>query len=274
MALTTHEKIRVESGFQSRFMRQSFKNNPDGTGVAYFVRTDENTKIVPEFGTGNTVAGVSDVEVWLGLSGINGSSRLAVSSVDADIGSVTIGVTLGIGSSLTINYSSSSLPSRDIENARLRAESIVNQRLSLCYDMPVTSSSSVESLASRLASALLLIRGYGTGSVNTAQDGYQLYEMLMGKGEAVGQNNPFGTQVGEIGMICTPGYQLVDDSGQIILRNDDETTTASTTFVAGGRVRGRLYDITEEQFRYKEQQSVADTNQTGSGNNNVPVFQN
>ena len=42
----------------------------------------------------------------------------------------------------------------------------------------------------------------------------------------------------------------------------------NTNFVDGGRVRGRLYDITEEQFRYKDYQENVNRNQPGSGNYN------
>src|SRR3990172_10757874 len=201
MALTTHEKIRLEAGFQSRFVRQSFKSNPGSGATTFYVKTNDNVKFVPEFGTGGTIAGISDVQVWLGLSGINGSSRLNISIIDIDQGAVTLTVAPDTGSSLTINYSSSAIPSLDIEQARLRAESMISQRLSLCYDLPVSPIPSVlEGLASRLSSALLLIRGFGTGSADTAADGYRLYELLMGNNQyQQSSNSPDALTVGEVG---------------------------------------------------------------------------
>lgn len=265
--LTTHEKIRIEAGYQHRFSRISFLNTVDGTGTVFHVSTDDPVKIVPNFSTGNTVAGVSDVQVWLGLSGVYGSSRLTVTAVDENTGAVTLGVTPVSGASVTIDYASSPLTYNDIETVRLQAESIVNQRLSLCYNLPISPTPSVlTNLASRLSAALLLIRDYGVGSRSTSKDGYMLYEKLMGNQEKAYSDSGVGIlHVGEIGMICTPGYQLVDDNGTIIPRNDEDEIGADNVYAAGGRVRGRLHDITQENFRFKQPQIDADTNQSGSG---------
>lgn len=265
--LTTHEKIRLESGYQHRFSRISFLNNPDGTANTFFVSSDDPIKIVPNFYTGNTSAGVSDVAVWLGLSGVNGASRLTISSIDENTGAVTLGITPVSGASLTIDYASSPLNYNDIEAVRLQAENMVNQRLSLCYDLPIAPTPSViASLATRLASSLLLIRDYGIGARSTSKDGYMLYEQLMGKQQEQSVNSVVGImEVGEIGMICRPGYQLVDDSGVIIGRNDDDNIESTTAYVSGGRVAGRLHNITDENMRFKEPQVDADTVQSGSG---------
>lgn len=272
MALTTHEKIRVEAGFQNRYVKEAFLTNPE-SGVSgatvFFVRTDDNVKFVPDFGLGGTVAGVSDVKVWIGLSGINGVSRAVVTAIDNDSGAVTIGAKLPsyTGCSLTISYSSSPVTSDDIENIRLQAESIINQRLSLCYDLPISPvPSCLTSLASRLSAAFLLTRGYGTGSRDTATDGYALYEQLMGSGEAEREigTNANVINIGEIGMICRPNYQLPNDAGAIIARNDNESFQGNAAYKSGGRVTGRLYDITEENFRYKDYQQDVDIDQPGS----------
>lgn len=261
MALTTHEKIRVEAGFQSRDVRQEFLNSPGSGVTVFFVKSDLNYKIVPDFNTGATIAGISDVEVYVGLSGVYGSSKLWVSSVDVEQGSVGLSAVVPSGASLTISYASSAISSRDIENARLRAESIVNQRLSLCYDLPLSPiPSQVESMATRLAASLLLIRGYGTGSLDTANDGYRLYEQLMGRNELVtgggfDASSNSVVQVGEIGLICTTNYQLVDDSGTIIPRNDDDTATTGDGYVVGGNVEGRLHVIQDEEVRFKDPKS-------------------
>lgn len=276
MALTTHEKIRVEAGFQSRFNREAFLNAPDSGSTTFYVRTDDNTKLVPEFSTGNTNAGVSDVQVYLGLSGVFGSSRMTVASVNPETGAVTLTTAPVSGSSLTVNYASSAIPNMDVNNVLNESSSIVNQRLSLCYDTPLqVTSSSITSLTTRLASALLLIRSYGTGSRSTANDGYALYEQIMGQNQRVvgiATSDPDVIVVGELGLICSPGYQIVDDNGTIIPRNDDGLNTDNTTFVAGGRSTGRLYDITEEAFRKKPYQQDVNTEQQGSGNiNTVPI---
>jgi len=265
--LTTHEKIRLESGYQHRFSRISFLNNADGTGTAFHVSTDDPVKIVPSFSTGNTVAGVSDVAVWWGLSGVNGSTRAVISSIDPEIGMITLGVTPTTGVSLTIDYASSPLNYNDIETVRLQAESIVNQRLSLCYDLPMSPvPSALDSMASRLGAALLLIKDYGVGSRSTSKDGYMLYEQLMGKQQSAYAETGIGVlDVGEIGMICNQNYQLVDDNGSIIPRNDEDNVTATVSYVEGGRVAGRLNNITDENMRFKEPQVDADSNQAGSG---------
>jgi hypothetical protein len=65
-------------------------------------------------------------------------------------------------------------------------------------------------------------------------------------------------------MICTQNYNLVDDEGNIIDRNDAGAVGA-VKYKAGGRVGGRIYDITEEQFRRKDFQNEVDKNQPGSG---------
>lgn len=262
MALTTHEHIRIESGFQHRFSKERFQTEPTG-GTVFYVRSDDPVKIVPNFETGGTIAGVSDIKVWCGLSGIQGSSRMSVSSIDAETGRVSLTTAPISGCSLTIDYASSPLTSDDIEQVRLRSESIINQRLSLCYDLPITPvPSMIKNLVNRLSAAFLLMRGYGTGSRNTSSDGYALYEQLMGT-QAIG-----GGQVvqGEVNLICTPDYQLVDDDGVVIGRNDTEYTTDST-YMTGGRVVGRLYDITQENFRFKDYQADANAEQPGSGTN-------
>jgi hypothetical protein len=272
MALTTHEKIRLESGFQSQFIRQPFLNATGVSTNTFFVDSDDNVKFVPNFNTGNTIAGVSDIQVWLGLSGIYGASQLAVSAIDIDQGSVRLAVVPPTGSSVVISYASSAITSRQVEDVRLQSEAIINQRLSLCYNLPITPTpSSLISMASRLGAAFLLIRNYGMGAQNTSVDGYKLYELLMGGNQALinqGTDSE-ATNVGEIGLICLPNYQLVDDDGVIIPRNDADSISGSNTFVAGGRVTGRLYDITEETFRFKPFQDDVNTSQPGSGREGV-----
>jgi len=270
MPLTTHEKIRVESGFQSRFTRQKFVTNPDGVVSTFYVRSDDPIKFVPEFSTGGTIAGVSDVKVYVGLSGVQGSSRMTVSSIDIDQGAVTVNKVPDSGASLTINYASSAIPELDIESVRLRAESMVSQRLSLCYDLPLSPVPSViADFATRLASSLLLMKDYGDAARDTSRDGWAIYDQLMGSGEkTVGtkRNNIMSIDVGEIGLICTPGYQLVDDDGSILGRNDEDTTATSGAYTSGGRTGGRIYDITEEPFRKKDYQQDVDRHQAGSAN--------
>lgn len=270
MALTTHERIRKLSGFQSMFIRSSFRNSPDGSATAFYVDSDDNVKIVPEFGTGTTVAGISDVQVWLGLSGVYGVSQLGVSAIDIDQGSIRLVIAPPSGCSLTVSYSSSAIASKDIESARKEAEANVNQRLSLCYDLPLSPTpASVESMAARLAAALLLIRGYGTGARDTSEDGYRLYQQLMGDNQRTLGNNSNGqlAEVGEIGLICSPNYQLVDEDGNVIPRNDDDSIVGNNTFVSGGRTRGRIFDVTEEPFRFKPFQDDVNQEQPGSGIN-------
>ena len=72
-------------------------------------------------------------------------------------------------------------------------------------------------------------------------------------------------EVGEVGMICTPNYQLPDDNGVMIPRADSGQFNADTSFNAGGRINGILFDITEEPFRKKEWQSDVNKDQPGSG---------
>lgn len=264
MAYTTHEKIRVESGFQQRFMHEEFKNSPDGSNDTFYVQSDDLYKFVPNFNTGATVAGVSDVQVFVGVSGGLGLSRMDIDSIDSDLGYVKLSNVPTSGSSLVVSYASSPIASYEIEAVRLQAESIVNQRMSLCYDLPVSPVPSyITNLTTRLSSALLLIRGYGTGARDTSGDGYALWNQLMGNGEVSNENSTGILQVGEIGMICTPHYQLVDDNGVKIPRNDEDIE-GNQGYVDGGRVSGRLYDITEEEFRFKDYQVDADKNQPGS----------
>ena len=266
MSLTTHEKIRKAAGMQNQFTRQSFINSPDGAVTDFFVGSDDNFRIVPEFATGSTVAGISDVQVYVGLSGIYGSSRMIVSSVDIEQGSIVVDTAVSSGASLVVNYSSSAISSNDVETTRLESEAIVNKRLSICYDTPLTvTSSSISSLASRFAAAMLLIRGYGTMGRDTARDGYMLYEQIMGSNSAVVAGSDSEVlEVGELGMICTPNHQVVDDGGNIIPRTD-EGVADNAVFIAGGRVNGRLYVIEQEQFRRQDFPSADANNSGGSG---------
>lgn len=249
------------------FDREAPLNTPNGVVTSFFVRTDDRIKIVPNFGTGATLAGVSDVALYVGLSGIFGASRMNISSVNADLGTITVSTAIPTGASVTLSYASSPLSSLQVEEMRLRAESMVNSRLSLCYSLPLSPTPSiVESYATRLSAALLLIRGYGTGSRNTSNDGYQLYSLLMGDNSGVlsqGSDTEV-SNVGEIGLICSGNYQLVDDSGNVIPQNG-LGVEGEDEFVLGGRVRGRLFDITQEEFRFKPSQDEVDKNQPGSG---------
>lgn len=267
MALTTHEKIRKFAAFQSVFIRQAFRNEPGASVISFFVDSDDNVKFVPEFNTGATIAGVSDVAVWLGLSGVYGTSRLGVASIDIDQGSVTLAAVPPVGSSLVISYSSSAIPDWEVEQARKEGEAYVNQRLSSCYDLPLSVEvPSVTSMATRLSAALLLIRGYGTGARDTSMDGYKLYEQLMGSNQRISQGTGSEvTEVGEIGLICSPGAWLVDEGGNIVPRNDAGNVAGSDTFVSGGRVRGRAFDPTEEAWRFKPWQEDVNRDQPGSG---------
>lgn len=259
MAYTTHEKIRLEAGFQQRFVKEDFLNNPNGVLTTFFVKTDDNIKFVPEFGTGSTIAGVSDVKVWIGLSGIFGVSQMIVNSINIDSGSVTLNAIPNNGCSLTITYSSSSVSDNDIEQIRLQSESILSQRLAQCYELPLTATPSmITREATGLAAALLLIRGYGTGSRSTSTDGYALYSQLMG------DNEDKAGKIGEIGMICQPGYQLINDDGTVVPRTDEQTFI-DNTYIMGGRInRGRLFDISEEVVRFKPFQDDVNRNQPGT----------
>lgn len=270
--LTTHEKIRLEAGFQKRYLRTSFLNSPDSSNTVFYVPSRDVARIVPDYSTGNTIAGVSDVQVWVGLSGVAGSSRMVVSSVDSDTGAVTVNSAPTTGVSLTVSFASSPLTSVDVENVRLQAESIINQRLSLCYDLPISPvPAMLTSLASRLGGALLLIRDYGTGARSTSKDGYALYDKLMGNKQVSYSDTGIGViEVGEIGMLCTPGYQIVDDNGNIIPRNDDANLDSNTTYTDGGRINGRLYDVTEENIRFKDFQSNVNADQPGTVGYNYP----
>ena len=271
MSLTTHEKIRLESGFQARFARDAFLSNPDGSETTFFVGSDDRIKLVPEFGTGTTVAGISDVQVFVGLSGIQGSSQMVVSAVNVDLGSITVNTAPTSGTSLTVTYASSSISSVDVEEMRRRAENAVNSRLSLCYDLPLSPTpSQITSLATRLGSAHLLIRNYGTESQDTASDGYALYDQLMGSNQSTVGSKKEDLEilnVGEIGLICTPNYRLVDDDGNLIARNDAGQNKSGGAFVSGGRETGRVYDITEEPFRYKPWQADVNRKQSGTADN-------
>lgn len=280
MALTTHERIRVFAGFQHRFDRNSFGNTPNGSETTFHVRSDDPVKFVPEFGSGGTVAGVSDVQVWVGLSGVFGVSRMTVAAIDIGQGSVQLASAPSTGVSLTINYSSSSISSIDIEDARKQAESIINQRIGICYDLPISPTPTyLQIMATRLSAALLLIRGFGTGARDTSQDGYALYRMIMGENKAPkaisSQNNANYPDVGELGMVCSPGYQIIDDNGQPIPRNDTDSAggVGEDGFTLGGRVQGRIYDITEEQFRFKPFQDDVNREQPGTNNNSPPPVQ-
>ena len=266
MSITTHEKIRVESGFQHRFTRMAFLNSPDGSSVDFYVNTDDSTPIVPEFNTGSTTAGINDVQVFIGLSSVVGASQMTVSAVDVGLGKITLADTPDSGSSLVVSFASSPISSQDIETVRIRAESIVNQRLSLCYDLPLSPvPSAVEGLATRLASAFLLMRDYGVGSRSTSKDGYALYEQLMGRNEQNYSDTGAGIlRVGEIGLLCTNGYQIVDDNGAIIARNDEDNITTGQVYSSGGRQTGRVFDITEENWRFKKPQADANSEQPGT----------
>jgi hypothetical protein len=268
MALTTHEKIRVEAGFQSRFIRQAFRNDPDGSQTTFYADSDDNIKFVPEFGTGNTVAGISDVKVWVGLSGVFGVSRMGVSGVDISQGSVQVDTAPDSGASLVIDYASSSLPGDDIEAIRREAEALVRQRAARCYNLlEAETAPYLQNLAARYAAALLLVRNFGKSSRTTAVDGYALLDQLIGENAGIinrGTDSEVA-DVGEIGQICQPGFVLVDADGEIIDRTDANDLEGVEDFQAGGRVTGRIYDITEENFRLKDWQNQANTEQAGSG---------
>lgn len=254
MAFTNHEKIRKYASLQKEFIRQPFLSEPNGSASVFYVDSDSNYKIVPYFDTGNTIAGISDVEVFVGLSGVQGMSQLTVTSVDPVIGSITISGAVSTGTSLVVTFASSPVSSKDIEQFRLQAESMLNQRLSLCYDLPLSATvSQLDSLSHRLAAALLMIRGYGVASRNTSQDGWRLYTQLVGDGEGLlntGTDSEVAN-IGEVGLICRGGYQLIGDDGSIIPRNDD-TAVADTSYVPGGKTRGRLHRIVDEPFIYKD----------------------
>jgi len=271
MAYTTHQQIRVEAGFQSRFVQIPTLNQPTGSTTKFLIDTDDLVKFVPEFNTGNTVAGISDIAVFVGIAGL-GFSRMAISSVDIDGGTITLTTAPANGASLVASYASSAIPNYEIEQVRLRAEATLSQRLAQCYDLPIaTDSAYLAKISTELASALLLIRNFGTSSRDTAADGYAIYEKLLGNNESMaGEVNGQGAKVmnGEIGLICTPGFVLVDDNSNIIPRNDGDVN-ANSSFQAGGRVTGRIYDITEEEFRYKNYQVDVNRNQSGSGKHSL-----
>lgn len=271
MALTTHEDIRVEAGFQSRWLRKGFLNSPGVSTNTFYVDNREYVKFVPEFGSGGTIAGVSDVKVYLGLSGVLGTSILGISAINAEQGSVTLAVIPPVGSSVVISYASSGIPSIDVEQVRVESEATVYQRASLCYNFPLGAvAPTLGYMARRLAAATLMIRNYGQGSKGSAQDGYALYLRMIGKNQTTSAAGAASSrasvlEVGEIGMICTPNFILTDENGQQIPRTDSDEVLSSGTFAAGGRIGGRMYDITEEGFRKKDYQIDVDTDQPGSG---------
>jgi hypothetical protein len=260
---TTPEKVRVEAGFQHRFSRQAFKNSPNSSSTKFYVKSEDPIKLVPEFMNGNTTSGVSDVQVFLGLSGINGISQLVVSSVNSLEGSIVLNTAPPTGSSLVISYASSPITDIDTLTVIAEAEAMLNQRLASFYYIPIGASCSIiTQLATQLAAARLMIREFGIGSKDTASDGYALYNLLMG--------DPKDPTSGEIGRITMPDYTLIDDSGNVIPRKDGANIIGAGDFITGGRVNGRIFDITEEQFRLKQSQLDVNTRQAGSGNQEYP----
>lgn len=265
---TTHEKIRREAGMQSPFRLLPFLNDPNGSQTNFFVATDDAVKIVPDFNTGATLAGVSDIQVWFGLSGLIGLSRMNVSSINEETGQVTLGTAPSTGGSLIVSFSSSPLGYQEVEDARAQAEASLNQKLALCYNLPITSNAPyLTQLATSAAAVRLLIKNYGTGALDTNGDGYALYNLVFGQNMAlINQGTDAeSANVGEIGLICGSNFVLVDDSGNIIPRNDDASIEGGGRFEVGGLVRGRLFDISEENFRYKDYQEDVNRPQPGSG---------
>lgn len=268
MSYTTNQKIRVEAGFQNRFNRVPFQSNPNGIATEFFLTNDDYVKIVPEFGVSSATTGVSHVAVYVGLSGVAGVSRMNVSNIDADIGSITLDTAPDNGSSLTVTYASSAIPENEVTEVLNRAESTINKRLSLCYDLPISEDvPELTRLSTQLAAALLLIRSYGTANPSTAQDGYAMYDRLIGENYGVINtgDNAEVEDVGEIGLICRAGYELVNKSGEELTKNATGALNNSK-YTAGGRVDGRIYDITEEPFRFKDYQTSTDNREQPGSN--------
>ena len=163
MNYTNHERIRVASGFQSRYSKVTLLGEIDSSNTIFYVDNDEYEKIVPDFATGNSYAGVSDVKVFLGVSGGFGMSRLGVSSVDWETGMIELDTAPDTGVSVVVTYASSSVPSQDITNVGNKAEGIINTKLAECYGIPLTKEvPAVTALTEELCEAILLSQSFGS----------------------------------------------------------------------------------------------------------------
>jgi len=269
MMYTTPEKVRVRAGFQNPYNRVPILGTPDGAETTFYIDNEDPIKFVPAQGLSAMVAGISSIKVYVGLSGVLGSSQMVVTAIDDELGSFTLGTAPVVGASVTITYSSSSISNEDVDDILSQAQNLINNKLGQCYDIPLSPVPSViERLTTDLAAFYLLEREYGAAAPDSNSDAQALYDRLFGDNSVVVRpGTTTDTEVinnGELGMICTPKYVLYQNDGTLIGRKDDDIS-GNNTFITGGRVNGRLFDITEEPFRKKDWQIDVNQNQPGSG---------
>lgn len=238
MSYITHERIRVAAGFQNRNAQVPFRNQADGNVTHFYVDTDDYEKIVPDFGTGNTLAGVSDVKVFVGLSGSNGLSQLGVSSIDIQTGLIEVSQTVENGASLVVTFSSSAIPSHEIDDIQQQVDGMIDMRLGECYSLPIENiPNSLKFIAEELAKSILLTRPYGINSRYTGEEVSQMVERV---------NEYFDR-------VCSEDHQLVDSNGNLINKLD-KSASGNVKYVEGGKITGRVFDIEEEQFKKRQYQ--------------------
>jgi hypothetical protein len=195
------------------------------------------------------------------MSGADGLSVMTVTAISQLDGAITVNTAPTTGASIVATYTSSAIPDSDVMTVINEASNVIQNKLGQCYSLPLTTvPSSIQRLTTELASAMLLIRNYGVQDTESAQDGYALYDRLMGNTSDIKDDNG-----GEINKICSTGWQMYDDDGTLIPRSDIDLGV-NTSFVSGGRVNGRVFDITEERFRKKPFQADVNQEQGGSGN--------
>lgn len=252
MAYSNHRDIRKEAGFYHLRVGEELLTTPDGSTTEFYIDPEYNgdkVKIVP-VGT-SAYATTSDVTINYGLSGL-GLTTIGVTAIDYTQGIVYLTTAPATGSSVTITYASSPIEATEIERHRLSATSTVNNVLSKCFAVPLTTTvSEVEMLTAKLAGAYLLIENYGTNALDSSRDGYRLLDYVLGAEDRQGTGRLFGLCEGN----------LVDDNGVAIARTDTATVTGSNT-VYDPYSSGALFTIKDEPFRFTEKDG--DTSSTNS----------
>lgn len=241
MAYTNHKDIRLQAGFWNLRTYEEFRTDPDGSTTKFYIDNQYNGDVekIVTIGSTDTLS-ADDVTVFYGASGANGVSVLGVSSLDADLGYIELSVAPDSGSSVTVTYASSPVQNEIVESVRLEAESTVNNVLSECYTVPLsTTVSEVNNLAAKLAAGYLLIRNYGSAAIDTAADGYKLVDYVLGIDHNAGN--------GRLYWFCKTEGRLVDDSGSEVAKktSDEDYISASKT---GGIDQGDLFTIDQENF--------------------------
>lgn len=213
MAYSTIQKVREKAGLQDRY--SDYQLTATGDSTIWLAEVQDTEKFVPAFATGNTSAGVSDIQV------LYNDSAVGLSAIDVETGDLTLNTGIASGSSVTADFSSSPVADDRVIDAMEEAFSTINSYISKQYTLPISGTvGMLTMLETKLAAGFLLESSYGVSAKDLAEDGFRLQQEAM--------STLMKLADGEIDLVANDGTKVVKKADAEGAQTDVSDSSART----------------------------------------------